>query len=177
MSNEKIQEYLRNIGIILAIIGGVLAAMQSVESIYYALGALAVSSTLGLTTPEALTSGLSAITGLLAGGLAIALTWSAVLAIQSADRKYGLRIIVFAAIPIAFGLVVLIVSGFMLQNVSSTSADYTINTMYMHIATEGLGNIFECSSLAVVGGVLILLSTSKKLKRAGESQQAENVDQ
>ncbi len=177
MSNGKIQEYLRNIGSIVAIIGGVLAAMQSVESTYDALGALAFSSTSGLSAVEVLLSALSAVTGLLAGGLSVVLTWFAFLAFESPDRKYGGRIIFCASVPIALGIVTLMIAGIMLRYVSDTDADYIINTMYIRIATEGVADIFEYSALAVVGGVLILSSSSKKLKRVIERQRLERPEQ
>ena len=176
MSNEKIQEYLRNIGIVLAIAGGVLAAMQSVESTYAALSSFAFWATAGLSAVDGIPAALSAIVGLVAGGLSIALTWSAFLAIQSPGKRHGKKIVICASIPIALGVVVLIVIGLVLGIGSSTSVEYTLNTMNLRTATNGMGNIFEYLSLAVIGGVLILLSASKKLEPVGESQQTEGPD-
>lgn len=180
MSNGKIQEYLRHIGSIVAIFGGVLAAMQSIESAYEALGVLAFASTSALSAgdvlPYVLHSAVLGVMGLLAGGLSIVLTWFALLAFESPDKKYGRRIIFCASVPIALGIVALIIIGIIFRNDSNTEIELTTITMQIRAATQAMGNIFEYSSLAVVGGVLILLSASKKLQRVIERQRAESPD-
>lgn len=177
MSNGKIQEYLRHIGSIVAIIGGVLAAMQSVETVYEVLGALAFTSFSKLSAIEVLPIVFLAAMALLAGGLSVVLAWFAFLAFELSDRKYAWRIIFCASIPFALGLVVLIITGSMLGSDSDTELDLVITNTFIRTAMGGLGNIFEYSALSVVGGVLILLSASKKLQRVIERQRAESSGQ
>lgn len=177
MPNPKLQDYLVNIGVTLAIIGGVLAAMQSIKSTYSILTAWLLPSTGELEAIYVLPSVLSASTGLLAGGLSIAVIWFAILALRSQGRKYGWGIIACAAAPIVLGIVVLIIAALMLRSVSDETHERVLSNMAVGLASRELGGILEYSSLALFGGVLILLSTSKKLKRVIDRHQAENPDQ
>jgi hypothetical protein len=175
--NAKLQYYLENIGVTLAIIGGVLAAMQSIKSTYGILTSWLLPSTGELEAIYVLPSVLSASIGLLAGGLAIALIWFALLALRSQERKYGWRIIACAAAPFVLGIVVLIISALMLRSVSDETHERVFSNMAVGLASRELGGIFEYSSLALFGGVLILASTSRKVKQFVERQRTENPDQ
>lgn len=176
MTNPKLQDYLKNIGVILAIVGGVLAAMQSIKSTYNILTSWLLPSSGELEAIYVLPSVLSASTGLLAGGLSIALIWFALLALRSPERKYGWGIIACAAAPIVLGIVVLIISALMLRSVSDETYERVLSNMAVSVASRGLGGIFEYSSLAIFGGVLILLSTSRKVKQFVERREMESSD-
>ena len=176
MSNPKLPDYLKNIGVILAIVGGVLAAMQSIQSTYHTLTSWLLPSTGELHAIYLLPSVLSSSTGLLAGGLSIALIWFSILSLQSQERKFGWWIIACAAAPIVLGIVVLVISAIVLRSVSEDTPEYVLSNMTVSLAARELGRIFEYSSLAVFGGVLILLSTSRKVSQLVERRETENPD-
>ena len=177
VSNDKLQDYIRNAGAILAIIGGVLAAMEGIKSTYITLTSWLISSSLEPNVLYLLPTVLSALTGMLAVGLSIALVWFAILAFQSPATKYGWRIIFLALVPVALGIIILIISAVIIRIVPDSYSANILSNVTVSTAARGLGNVFEYSSLALFGGVLILLSTSKKLKRVIDRHQAENPDQ
>lgn len=170
MPDFEIEGSLRNIGIILVIIGGVLAAMESIESIFAVLTLLILPPPLDVPPAALLPLVLSGITGLVAGGLSVAIIWLALLSLRSPERKFGWRIVACSAGAIGMGLVFLIVTGLIQALEFETEVELVVLNLFNRTASRALGDIFEFSAVSLVGGALIILGTPKQTHSASEQE-------